>query len=78
MTVRFMHLDRDSLGNVKPRHTTTTAHLPRPDFLTVFGARPLAASEVPSDWERLQPLMPPGRWVPHRLADGRLIGVEAE
>lgn len=78
MTVRFMHLDRDSLGTVLPRHTVSTAHLSRPDFLTTFRARPLAASEVPPEWERVQPMMPPGRWVPHRLADGRLIGVEAE
>ncbi len=75
---RLMHLDRDHLGRMRPRYTTTTVHLSRPDFLATFRARPLAVSEVPPEWERLQSVMPPGRWVPHLLDDGRLIGVEAD
>ncbi len=75
--LQFMRVDRNRDGTLSPRQTLVRAHLPRADFIRVFGAQPVRGDMLPG-WERAGNLMPPGRWAPYRLADGSLIGLEAE
>lgn len=75
-STRFMRVERSRDGSLLPRHTLVNTSLSRPDFLAVFQAQPVR--DALPEWERAGNLMPPGRWVPHRLADGSLIGLEAE
>lgn len=74
--IQFMRVERNRDGTLSPRQNLVRAHLPRADFIRVFGAQPVR--DVLPAWERAGNLMPAGRWVPYRLADGSLIGLEAE